>query len=1193
MKCPSCGTDNRTGVRFCVQCGSQLTRACASCGAAYNEGERFCGECGSALISGVASPRPATTPNHSDQIGRSAERRHVTVLFADLVGFTPLSQHRDAEDVRDLLSRYFDTARTIIARYGGTVEKFIGDAVMAVWGIPAVLENDAERAVRAALELVDAVAAFSEEVGAPGLQARAGLLTGEVAVNLGVSGEGMVAGDLVNTASRVQSAAEPGTVYVGDATRRATEAAIVYEDAGVHALKGKPEPERLWCARQVVAASGGALRPTGLEPPFVGRDRELRLLKESLHATGEERTARLLSIVGLAGIGKSRLAWEFFKYVDGVTETIWWHRGRCLAYGEGVAYWALNEMVRMRCGIVENESPETAREKLRRTVEEFVESGEERRWVEPRLAHLVGLEERAAADPRDLYAAWRFFFERLAAQQLTALVFEDLQWADAGLLDFIEYLLEWSRNSPILVVTLARPELAERRAGWGTGKRGLAALYLDPLTPDAMSQLLAGMVPGLPDELSDRILERAAGVPLYAVETVRMLLDRGLIVEKDGAYHVQGSLDALEVPETLHALIAARLDSIGSGERQLLQDASVVGKSFTAAGLRAITTLPLEAVESCLASLVNKDLLSIQSDPRSPERGQYVFVQDLVRSVAYGTLARRDRKARHLAAAAYLESSWSDEEEVAEVVAAHLVEAYEADTDAADAPALRDRARDALVRAGDHAASLGAGEAAQHYFESALRLAAPEDRATLLVRAGEMAWLQVHVDDARRHLEEAVTLHTAAGRIGPAARVSVTLSAIDAHELNVGAAADRMERAFALLRESDRGPEYESDLAVVAAEAGRRLFLATRSEDVAMERLELALGIAERNGNSHVFCEAINTKGLILGGRGRREEGRALITAALDHALAADLHDAALRAYNNLAAETQDFDPVRAASYVDAGSALARLMGRRRSEVMFATGSMPVLIDLGRWDAAMLVIAELLASDDQWIFASEFGNELVMGGWVHLWRGQPNEARKLLEQFAGMRERLVPESQLVHDSIQAGVLRALGRNAEAAALLVDALARMNHSLDYLGFTRWVLNETVETAFAAGDLQSVHEQLDVVGTRLTPVVAPTLHAQIHRFRARLAAIEDRSDDVVPHAQAAIDTFQQRQMPFWLAATRLELGEWLTQQGKRSEAAAMLAESRATFVELGASPWIERADAAAHGENVASEQTALPA
>ena len=288
MTCVACGTENRAAVRFCVHCGAMLSRACASCGAAYNVGERFCGECGAPLS---ADPPQAnqSAPATRAEPARLTERRHVTVLFADLVGFTPLSQQRDAEDVRELLSRYFDTARTIIARYGGEVEKFIGDAVMAVWGVPTSQENDAERAVRAALELVDAVAAFGEEVGALGLQARAGLMTGEVAVNLGATGEGMVAGDLVNTASRVQAAAEPGAVYVGDGTRVATEAAIVYEDTGVHELKGKPEPERLWRAQRVVAAAGGALRPTGLEPPFVGRDRELRLLKEFLHATGEER----------------------------------------------------------------------------------------------------------------------------------------------------------------------------------------------------------------------------------------------------------------------------------------------------------------------------------------------------------------------------------------------------------------------------------------------------------------------------------------------------------------------------------------------------------------------------------------------------------------------------------------------------------------------------------------------------------------------------------------------------------------------------------------------------------------------------------------------------------------------------------------------------------------------------------------
>ena len=287
----------------------------------------------------------------------------VSVLFVDLVGFTAASEARDAEETRELLSRYFDLARTLIERYGGTVEKFIGDAVMAVWGTPVATENDAERAVRAALDLVASIPDLD-----PALQARAGVLTGEAAVTLGAEGEGMVAGDIVNTASRVQSASEPETVLVGDATRRASEQAVVYEPAGEKELKGKAEPLLLWRALRVVSGVGGSLKPAGLEPPFVGRARELKLIKELFHGCAADRKAHLVSVTGIAGIGKSRLSWEFYKYFDGIVEGVWWHRGRCLAYGEGVAYWALADMVRMRCRIGEDEQPASALEKLQATL---------------------------------------------------------------------------------------------------------------------------------------------------------------------------------------------------------------------------------------------------------------------------------------------------------------------------------------------------------------------------------------------------------------------------------------------------------------------------------------------------------------------------------------------------------------------------------------------------------------------------------------------------------------------------------------------------------------------------------------------------------------------------------------------------------------------------------------------------------
>jgi AAA ATPase domain/Adenylate and Guanylate cyclase catalytic domain len=298
---------------------------------------------------------------------------------------------------------------------------------MAVWGTPIAQEDDAERAVRAALELVAAVPQLD-----PALLARAGVLTGEAAVTLGAEGQGMVAGDLFNTASRIQSAADPGTVLVGDATKRAAEAAIVLEDAGTHALKGKTEPVQLWQALRVVALRGGTVKSAGLEPPFVGRDRELRLVKELYHASAVDRRAHLVSVVGIGGIGKSRLGWEFEKYIDGLADDVWWHSGRCLAYGEGVAFWALAEMVRGRARIVEDEEPSTARAKLRAAVEEHLPDPQERRFVEPRLAHLLGLEEGAPGDQENLFAAARMFFERLAQTGPTILLFEDLQWADSA-----------------------------------------------------------------------------------------------------------------------------------------------------------------------------------------------------------------------------------------------------------------------------------------------------------------------------------------------------------------------------------------------------------------------------------------------------------------------------------------------------------------------------------------------------------------------------------------------------------------------------------------------------------------------------------------------------------------------------------------------------------------------------------------
>ena len=450
------------GARFCPFCGLAVSAACPSCGSPAVAGARFCAACGTGLLPAMA---PATDGRTAGTNQTVSERRVCSVLFCDLVGFTPLSEARDPEEVRELLSRYFDAARTVVERYGGIVEKFIGDAVMAVWGTPVASEGDAERAVRAALDLIDTASAL----GVDGLAARAGVVTGEVAVTVGAVGQGMVAGDAVNTAARIQSTAAPGRVLVDGATRRLAAASIGFDDAGEHELKGKAEPQPLWQATRVLAGVGGSQRVDGLEASLIGRDTEMRLVKDLFHASADRRTPRLVVLLGAAGMGKSRMGWEFEKYVDGLKQLFTWHRGRCLSYGEGVAFWALAEAVRQRLHIAEEDATEVAAAKLTEGLAAVVTDPAERPYIAVRLGRLLGVrvaEDNGAALPREeLFAGWRMFFERLAEKGPVLWLVEDAQHADAGLLDFIDHLIDWTRDLPVFVMVCARSELEERRPG--------------------------------------------------------------------------------------------------------------------------------------------------------------------------------------------------------------------------------------------------------------------------------------------------------------------------------------------------------------------------------------------------------------------------------------------------------------------------------------------------------------------------------------------------------------------------------------------------------------------------------------------------------------------------------------------------------------------------------------------------------
>jgi class 3 adenylate cyclase/predicted ATPase len=1145
VTCGVCGQVNDAGRKFCGECGSPLTLACGACGTPNPAGTKFCGECGASLTEEARPAAPAAPPQ--------AERRLVSVLFADLVGFTTASEGRDAEDTRELLTRYFDLARTTIERYGGTVEKFIGDAVMAVWGAPVATEDDAERAVRAALELVDAIPTLDA-----GLHARVGVLTGEAAVTLGATDQGMVAGDLVNTAARIQAAAQPGTVLVGDTTHRATGASIAYVDAGAHELRGKSEPVPLFRAERAASRPHDEDRAGGLEAPFVGRAGELRVLKDLFHASVDEARARLVSVVGVAGIGKSRLSREFEKHVEGLATQVWWHRGRCLSYGDGVAYWALAEMVRARSGIVENEEPLSAGAKLRSMVAEHVADPTERAWVEPRLLHLLGLTDRSAPDREDLFAAWRRFFERLAENGPLVMVFEDLHWADEGLLAFVDYLLDWARHHPIFVLTLSRPELADRHPGFPGSTRSATTLPLDPLDDDAMDQLLTGLVPGLPDDVRARLREAADGIPLYAVETVRMLRDRGIL---DGDVAID-EIARLEVPETLHALIAARLDALPKQERLLLQDAAVLGKTFTSRGLSALSGLTEDAIQPLVADLVRKELLGVETDPFSAERGQLGFLQALVQRVAYETTVRRERRRRHMAAARFLASDAGlDPDEIAEVIATHYLDAYEAEPDADDREEVRAEARVWFTRAAERAASLAASLEAQRAHERAADLTGDDvERGRSLARAGELAAMGGRIDEAESLLEEAIAILAAADLRSETAAAQVRLG-------EVMFVTGRGEEAIARLESALAAHEAEADevaVATVSAELSRALYFEARPGE-ALEHAERALDLAERLQLDQVVVQALMNKALVL--EYHPNERLGLVRQAL--ALAEESSDdrGALRACMNLSyLLSLSGRSTEAVQVVERGIALARRRGERIWERNLTTNLVAELIRRGSWDDAERAFAEAveLSSAANPVHAA---SALDIAD-VALRRGDDERVVELTRPFA-----VQPESANIQQRHNVVLARLLVATAEGRhGDVVTECLRGLRDTEVASLPMAVEDLTDiggEAAHAAGSAAALAEIVALARTPGTTFHVPAARKLLLHV-ARIAALEGASEPRWDEAVAALRGGE----PYWLGTALLEQAEWLLEHGRVEEAPRLLGEAREIFERLRAAPRLDR-------------------
>ena len=1143
--CANCTAELPAAAKFCLECGTPQRSSCPSCGTAIVSGAKFCLECGTPL-GGPPIPAPATPV---------ASRRITSVLFGDLVGFTPLSESRDQEDVRELLGRYFEECSTIVARYGGVVEKFIGDAVMAVWGVPTTHEDDADRAVRAGLELVAAAAVLGAEVGVADLAMRVGIVTGEVAVTVGAQMQGMVAGDPVNTASRVQSAAAPGQVWVDETTRLLTSASISYADVGSHVLKGKTEPMPLWAARAVVATAGGGQRADGLEAPLVGRDRDLRMVKELFHGVAETGRPALLLVSGDAGVGKTRLGWEFSKYTDGLAGACRWHSGKCVSYGEGVAYYAVAEAVRSRLetGLGTGEPVDTA-ELVERGLTAYVDDPEERAWLAPRLAALLGAGGATGHAREDLFAAWTTFFERVSHKtEPVVMMIDDAQYADEGLVLFLEHLMA-AAAFPCFVMLLARPELVIDRPSLVTNRRA-TVLHLEAFTEDEMATLVDGLVHGLPVQVRDQLVQRAEGIPTYAVETIRALIDRDLVVPRGGAYVLAGGddldLEEIGAPASLQALISARLDRLDPDQRRVVDRASVAGGSVEPSLLAELCD-DIPDLDAVLATLVRAEIFTVEHDRLSSEQGRYQFVQSVLRQVAYATLSRRDRKVVHLRLLEAMSREATDE--LASVAAQHCIAAIEAAPDDADAPELAARAVGLLRRAAERARALGApGEAIGHLARAAELATDERQRCEIQLAEAEAS------NDAGKYeqggtLAEAARMgfRAVADEDGEALAAAAWSVATTRRGGDIGEARARMTPYLHALQDA---PGKESVLGPVLY----AYLLADGSIGGAdYPRLLQAIQVAQRLGDRAMVARGINNLAVLLMRTGNDELGAALLEKGTS--VARECHDIGQLAHGlgNLASTLLQRDAVAANRVVDEA-----VEASRRAGIAISMSIASANLAIGRWATGDWDVIEGLVGSE----TLDVPDLSVVAGVVSLVlaaRGRDpgpvveetperdetrcylDVARAMMQTFAGDREAVATVSRALDGAF------AISEIYDDFALVYGAGVQVAVAFDDSGL-----------------IERMRQIVDEYGS------APPSSLAGHRALLEgLAPPAAATDDVTEAAfTRALGHYAAWGSRVHAARAQAAYGVWLMRRGRPAEAEPLLAESRTAYADFGAVAWLE--------------------
>ena len=1091
-RCPQCGRENPPEAQFCMNCGTALFRACPRCGTSNPPDAHFCLQCGSPLAEAV-----------------QVERRVLSVLFADLVASTPMATRLDPETTRAIIADYFAVMREEIERHGGVVEKFIGDAVMSVFGLPAVHEDDPERAVRTALAMQGRMPELNARLRAD-LHIRIGISTGEVIADPAAvaAAEFMVTGEVVNLAARLQQHAPPDGIVVDDRTRRATRGAVTFR-----ALEPPRDGDFAGQARwQVVGIAEGP--PKRLRAPMIGREDEMRFLQALYRRVVDGRKSHLVTIIGAAGVGKSRLVEEFLESLRGAAQPAQVMRGRCPAYGEGLTFRPLAEMLRAECGIKDNDPADAVREKLQRGIRAACEpilGADEIETIIADLASVLGVKipnRRGSHDPRSagdaLMRSLRAFLIAKAQQSGPVLVvIEDLHWAEESLLDLLRHLAIRGGDAPILILCAARPEVLERYPDWGAGIRNYTAVSLAPLAALISQRLMAELLKGeaLPTDARSAILARAEGNPLFIQEILRMLIDGGGLVRDEQGWRWAARPFEIRIPDTIHGILASRLDLLSPLEKRCIQDASVAGRVFWLGSLVATSELSAAEAAAALARLQERDL--VEERPTSSVAGEreFAYTHALIREVAYTTLPKASRSANHLRFARWIEQTAQDTDEFLTVLAHHYEHAWRYKFETGEkAPDLARQAIAVMHRAAARATTLRTFPEARRLCDRALAIlhnaGLSDDTALyleLLISRTEVVKWMSSPDLVLKDTEKVLRLAPQIGREDLLARAW-------------------LNQAYA---------EYDR-------------FRRQPAEDALRQALELFGKMADRRGQA----EAFEMLGAIT------EDLRGKLSTALtayQHALA-------------LYRELEDGQGVartmawHGKGVLDSGNlaeggkelrealALARTHHERISEAHSIAG-LAILAHLaGDSDEAVRRYHEAIA------LRQEIGDPMMEAytrrhlGMHYLRQGRLEEAQRELESARILRREHGAKTE------SAVILRGL---AEVYLARGDLLAA---------------NDFAEEAFAALPEEDT-------------IAKATHGATLGKVRAA----QGRGEEAEELFRRALETLEQREYRIDLALTLLKYGEALMMLDQPARAQPVLERSRDIFAQIGATNFVREVDA----------------